>query len=219
MNQTEISVLIADNETVFREGLKLLIEAPLTIKIIGEAHNGEILLEKAIALKPDIILTDIDMPVMDGITASKELFKALPEARVIALSSSAKDDLILQMIELGAMGYLLKSAEVAEIKEAIYTVYNRKPYFCKSVTAKLTDIVARNYKLPLQNNRMFSEREQQIIQLICKEFTSKGIAETLHLSKRTVEGHRTRIMAKIGAKSIAGIITYAVQHGIYKNDK
>ncbi|MDP1841872.1 MAG: response regulator transcription factor, partial [Sediminibacterium sp.] len=153
-----------------------------------------------------------------GITASKELFKALPEAKVIALSSSAKDDLILQMIELGAMGYLLKSADVAEIKEAIYTVYNRKPYFCKSVTAKLTDIVARNYKLPIQNNRMFSEREQQIIQLICKEFTSKGIAETLHLSKRTVEGHRTRIMAKIGAKSIAGIITYAVQHGIYKND-
>jgi len=218
MNQTEIRVLIADNETVFREGLKLLIEAPLTIKIIGEAHNGELLLEKAIALKPDIILTDIDMPVMDGITASKELFKVLPEAKVIALSSSAKDDLIIQMIELGAMGYLLKSAEVAEIKEAIYTVYNCKPYFCKTVTTKLTDIFARNYKLPVQNNRMFSEREQQIIQLICKEFTSKGIAETLHLSKRTVEGHRTRIMAKIGAKSIAGIITYAVQHGIYKND-
>lgn len=219
MNQTEIRVLIADNETVFREGLKLLIQTPLKIKIVGEACNGEILLEQAYALKPDIILTDIAMPIMDGIAASKELFKKLPDSRVIALSAHAKDEFILQMIELGAMGYLVKSAEIEEIKEAIYTVYNRKPYFCKTITARLTEIVSRNYKLPLQNNRMFSEREQQIIQLICKEFTSKEIAETLHLSKRTVEGHRTRIMSKIGAKSIAGIITYAVQRGIYKKEQ
>ncbi|MDX2291599.1 MULTISPECIES: response regulator transcription factor, partial [Streptomyces] len=91
-----------------------------------------------------------------------------------------------------------------------------KPYFCKIITERLTDIVTRNYQLPVNNETTFTDREIEIMRLICNEFTSKEIAETLNLSKRTVEGHRTRIMDKIGAKSIAGIITFAVEQGIYQ---
>ena len=103
-------------------------------------------------------------------------------------------------------------------EEAIETVFNRKPYFCKEITSRLTDIVSKNYKLPSKTEANFTERELEIIRLICTAHASKEIANTLHLSKRTVEGHRTRILDKIGAKSIAGIITFAIESGIYQKE-
>ena len=218
MEKKSIRILIVDDQHVFRLGLKALIHSMEGIEIVGEASDGLMMIKKAIEIKPDLILTDIKMPELDGIAATKEVFKLLPDSRVIALSAYVKDDLILQMLEAGAMGYLVKSAEAHEIKEAIETVYNRKPYFCKETTARLTDIVAKNYKLPTKIEACFSERELEIIRLICNAFTSKEIANTLHLSKRTVEGHRTRILDKIGAKSIAGIITFAIESGIYKKE-
>ncbi len=219
MEKKSIRVLIVDDQHVFRLGLKALIQNMEGIEVIDEASDGLMMIKKAIEIKPDLILTDIKMPELDGIAATKELFKLVPDSRVIALSAYTKDDLILQMLESGAMGYLVKSAETSEIKEAIETVYNRKPYFCKEITLRLTDIVAKNYKLPSKSEASFTERELEIIRLICSAYTSKEIANTLHLSKRTVEGHRTRILDKIGAKSIAGIITYAIESGIYQKEK
>ncbi len=216
MNKKSIRVLIVDDQYVFRLGLKALIHNMEGIEVVGEASDGLMMIKKAIELKPDLVLTDIKMPQLDGIAATKELFKLLPDSRVIALSAYIKDDLILQMLESGAMGYLVKSADAIEIKEAIETVFNRKPYFCKEITLRLTDIVTKNYKLPSKTEANFTERELEIIRLICSAFTSKEIANTLHLSKRTVEGHRTRILDKIGAKSIAGIITFAIESGIYQ---
>ncbi len=216
MNKKSIRVLIVDDQYVFRLGLKAVIHNMEGIEVVGEASDGLMMIKKAIELKPDLVLTDIKMPQLDGIAATKELFKLLPDSRVIALSAYVKDDLILQMLESGAMGYLVKSADAIEIKEAIETVFNRKPYFCKEITLRLTDIVTKNYKLPSKTEANFTERELEIIRLICSAFTSKEIANTLHLSKRTVEGHRTRILDKIGAKSIAGIITFAIESGIYQ---
>jgi DNA-binding NarL/FixJ family response regulator len=214
--QKPIKVLIADDQQVFRMGLSALIKEMKGIVLLDEASNGAILLEKALALQPDVIITDIKMPVLDGIDATKELNKQLPNSKVIALSAYVKDDLILHMLESGAIGYLVKTADAQEIKEAIETVNQHKPYFCKEITQRLTEIVARNYKLPQKSSATFTDRELDIIRLICKEFTSKEIASQLHLSKRTVEGHRTRILEKMNVKSIAGIITYAFDAGIYK---
>ncbi len=215
-SQQSIKVLIADDQCVFRIGLSALIKEMDGIELLDEAANGKILIEKALLLQPDVIITDIKMPELDGILATRELIKQIPNCKVIALSAYIKDDLILQMLESGAMGYLVKSASANEIKEAIETVNRHKPYFCKEITERLTEIVARNYKLPEKATATFTERELDIIRLICKEFTSKEIGSQLHLSKRTVEGHRTRILEKIGAKSIAGLITYAYDEGIYK---
>jgi two-component system response regulator NreC len=108
----------------------------------------------------------------------------------------------------------MKSADSIEISEAISTVFNQKPYFCREITERLTEIVSRSYQSPVKPAVSFTEREKEIIRLICHEATSKEIAYTLHLSKRTVEGHRTRIMDKVGAKSIAGVITYAMEKGL-----
>ncbi|MES2331765.1 MAG: response regulator transcription factor [Bacteroidota bacterium] len=216
MERRNIRILIADDHILYRNGLRNLLTQVRNVEVIGEAANGQELVRRSIELTPDVILTDIGMPVMDGVLATKEIARRKLGCRVIVLSAHGKEEPILKMLEAGALGYVLKSAETEEISEAIRTVYNHKPYFCREITEKLTEIVSRNYQMPPQADLSFTDREKEIMKLICREYTSKEIAITLNLSKRTVEGHRTRIMDKIGAKSIAGIITYALERGIYK---
>lgn len=214
MFRRNIRVVIADDHCLFRNGLRNLLSQIRNIEVIGEAMNGQELVRRSVELSPDIILTDINMPLMDGIMATREIARRRPGTGVIVLSAYNKEEPILRMLEAGALGYVLKSADNEEISEAISTVSEHKPYFCKEVTEKLTEIVSRNYQLPPDADLHFSDREKEIMRLICREFTSKEIAYSLSLSKRTVEGHRTRIMDKVGAKSIAGIITYAFRSGI-----
>ena len=216
MEKRNIKVLIADDHGVFRTGLRILLSQLKNIEVVGEAGNGQELVRRSMELSPDVVLTDISMPVMDGIAATRELIRRKTGSRVIVLSAHGREEPILQMLEAGALGYVLKTADSVEISEAISTVYQHKPYFCREITERLTEIVAKNYRTPVRAVITFTEREKEIMQLICHEYTSKEIAYALHLSKRTVEGHRTRIMDKIGAKSIAGIITYSVEKGIYK---
>jgi DNA-binding NarL/FixJ family response regulator len=213
MERRNIRVLIADDHSLFRSGLKMLLSQFKNIEVIGEAANGQEMVRRSIELCPDVILTDIAMPVMDGICATRELVRRKQPGRVIVLSAFGREEPILQMLEAGALGYVMKSADSIEISEAISTVYNHKPYFCREITERLTEIVSRNYQSAIRTNIAFTDREKEIMKLICHEATSKEIAHALHLSKRTVEGHRTRIMDKIGARSIAGIITYAVEKG------
>jgi len=216
MNMRKITLLIGANQTVFRVGLKSLLQHIPEFDIIGEANNGAVLVEKAIALNPDIILTDIKLSVMDGFLATKELLKRLPDSRIIAMCSTVKDATILHLLELGVLGCLAKTADEIEIQEAIHTVYRGKPYFCKEVLPRLNEIFTKKYTGGTPRYIIdFSNRERDIMQLICMEYTSKEIADKLYLSKRTVEGHRTKIMHKIGAKSIARIITYSIEYGIY----
>lgn len=214
MFKRSIRVMIADDHHLFRNGLHDLLDQIRNIQVIGEADNGQELVRRTMETSPDIILTDIHMPVMDGIAATREIARRKPDTGIIVLTAFNKEEPILRMLDAGALGYVLKSADNEEIAEAIQTVSQRKPYFCREVTEKLTEIVSKNYQLPPDADLCFSEREKEIIRLICREFTSKEIAYSLNLSKRTVEGHRTRIMDKVGAKSIAGIITYAFRSGI-----
>lgn len=208
--------MIADDHAIFRTGLRTLLAQVKNVEVVGEAVNGQDLVKRSTELLPDVILTDIGMPIMDGVMATKELARRKISNRVIVLSAYGKEEPILQMLEAGALGYVLKSADTLEIAEAINTVYRYKPYFCREITERLTEIVSKNYQSTVHTDIFFTEREKEIIRLICRECTSKEIAYAMNLSKRTIEGHRTRIMDKVGAKSIAGIITYALARGIYK---
>jgi DNA-binding NarL/FixJ family response regulator len=215
MEKRNIRVVIADDHVLFRTGLRSLLTQVRNVELVGEASNGQELLRRSIELVPDVILTDINMPIMDGAIATKEIARRKIGSRIVVLSAYGKEEPILKMLEAGALGYLLKSADCDEISDAINAVFRYRPYFCREVTEKLTEIVTKNYQLP-PANIPFTDREKEIMRLICREATSKEIASTMNLSKRTVEGHRTRIMDKIGAKSIAGLITYAFAHGIYR---
>lgn len=218
MQKLPIRIVIADDHAVFRAGLRTFLEKFVDCKIVGETNNGEDLVEMVRSLVPDVIVTDIDMPRKSGIDAATDICKFNPSSRILILSVHASQQHIINMVDAGALGYILKSSDAEEIVEAIRTLAQHKPYFCKVATEKLTEIISRQLKVGTKETIHLSAREKEIIVLICAEYTSKAIAHTLHLSKRTVEGHRTRIMDKIGAKSVAGIITYAIENGIYTRE-
>lgn len=215
MEKRNIRVLIADDHLLFRAGLRSLIGKLDHVELVGEATDGHDLVRRSHELMPDVILTDINMPGMDGIAAAKEIIRRKISSRIIMLSAYGREEPILKTLEAGALGFVLKTADNEEIFEAIETVYGHKPYFCREITHRLTEIVSKNYQPP-PPEADFTEREKEIMRMLCRELTSKEIAHALHLSRRTVEGHRTRIMDKIHAKSTAGIITYAMIHGIYR---
>lgn len=218
MQQSPIRIVMADDHAVFRAGLRTYLGKFPDCKVVGETNNGEDLVEMVRSLAPDVVITDIDMPRKNGIDAATEICKYNPSSRVLIISVHASQHHIVNMVDAGALGYILKSSDAEEIVEAIRTLSKHKPYFCKVATEKLTEIISKQLRVGQKEPIHLSGREKEIIRLICEEYTSKAIAYTLHLSKRTVEGHRTRIMDKIGAKSVAGIITFAIENGIYIRD-
>lgn len=215
--QTKISLVIADNHLVFREGVKDMLTRYPEFLLKGEASNGKELLMKVKQYAPDIIITEVKMPLMDGVETTRKLCRTYPGARIIALSSFSEDYLIIDMLEAGAQGFLLKGIQEQELVTAIRTVYEHKPYFSQDITEKLTRIIAGRYhnKKGLQHVAL-TEMEKQIIVMICRELTSKEIADRLEVGKRTIESYRMRIMDKLGAKSVATIITYALRVGLIR---
>lgn len=217
MKTKKIRIIIADDHSIFREGLKIILKAVNRLEVAGEAANGEELIACAAETVPDVILTDIKMPLLDGIQATRDLCARFPGCRIIGLSMYSEEHLIVEMLEAGAQGYLLKSAASEEVVTAIETVYARKPYFSQEITESMTKIiVGRQVRLKENRHAELTELEKQIMQLICKEMTSKQIADILRVNKRTIESYRMRIMDKIGARSVAGIITFALEKGIAK---
>ncbi len=209
---------MADDHEIFRDGFGVMFRRPSDIKLLADARNGQQLINLAEKFNPDVILTDIKMPGMDGIEATRIITTKMPHIKVIALSMFDDDNLIIDMLEAGAIGYLLKNAHKKEIIEAIRTVNNNDPYYCNRTSTKLARLIATsrfNPNKPVEKIT-FKEKERLIIELICKEYSNKDISETLHLSIRTIEGYRLRIMEKMLAKNIAGIVVFAIRHGLFK---
>jgi DNA-binding NarL/FixJ family response regulator len=164
------------------------------------------------------VVTDIKMPILNGIEATKTISSRFPRIGIICLSMHDEDDLILEMLEAGAKGYLLKNADKDEVLDAIHAVYNGDPYYCRSTNAKLARLIAKNkyHSFTRTEKPEFNEKELEVIQLICQEFTNKEIGEKLFLSVRTVEGYRLRILEKMQVKNSVGLVVYAIQHGYFQ---
>ncbi|MBS1510345.1 MAG: response regulator transcription factor [Bacteroidetes bacterium] len=214
---TPIKIVLADDHEIFRDGFAGLLKKQDEIQLVGEAANGEELLLQAQKLKPDIILTDIKMPVMDGIQATRILNEKFPQIYVIALSMFNEDNLVADMMEAGARGYLLKSAHKTEILEAIKAVNRQETYYCRQTSSRLINKLARSKtnfnKEPLLPK--FTEREIAVIHLICNEASNAEISASLCLSIRTIEGYRSRIQEKMKVRNTAGIVVYAIKNGLY----
>jgi two-component system, NarL family, response regulator NreC len=217
----DIKLIIADDHEIFRDGFKLMLTKYPEIKLVGEAENGKELVELTQKLQPDVVITDIKMPVMDGIEATKKIIELFPDIGIIGLSMFDEDDLIVDMLEAGAKGFLIKNAGKEQITEAIKTVYNNDPYYCKTTSHKLTNMIAKSRFNPYKKKAKveFSEREKEIIGFICSEMTNKEIGDKLFLSVRTVEGHRLKILEKMGVKNSIGLVVYAVKTGLFKPGK
>ncbi len=213
-----LRVLLADDHEIFLDGLQAMLQKQTGIEVVGQAANGRECIKLAESAQPEIVLTDIMMPVMDGIAATKYLTEHHPAVSVIALTMFDQDNLIVDMLEAGARGFLLKNAHKTEILEAIQSVYHNIPYYCRSTTTRLARLIGRSRFNPRRNSEAvsFSEKEQEIIRLICEEKTTKEIAEQLYMGSRTVEGYRIRILEKMQVRSIAGIVIYAIKHKLFE---
>lgn len=212
-----ISILLADDHEIFRDGFRIMLKKQSKVHLVGEAENGKELIDLTRSLQPDVIITDIKMPIMDGIEATKILAEKYPHIGIIALTMFDDDNLIIDMLEAGARGYLIKNATKQEILEAIKTVYENGTYYCHHTTNKLAQMIAVSKFNPFKKEIkvVFSERETEIIRLICAEYSNKEIASQLNLSVRTVEGHREKIEEKMNVRNTAGIVVYAIKHGIF----
>ena len=213
-----VRILLADDHEIYLDGLQAMLQKQADMEVIATAANGQTCIELAERLQPDIILTDIIMPVMDGIAATRELTKSHPEINIIALSMFDQDNLIIDMLEAGARGYLIKNANKSEILDAIHSVYNNIPYYCRSTTTRLARLIGQSRYNPKQLKEVisFSEREKEIIRLICEEKTTKEIAEKLFMGSRTVEGYRIKILEKMQVHGVAGIVIYAIKHKLFE---
>ena len=217
MTTTAIKIVIADDHEIFRDGLKLMLQRQTDIIVAGEAADGKELIELVKHTLPDVIITDVKMPQLDGVAATKYLTEHYPSIGIIALTMFDEEDLIVDMLEAGAKGYLLKNADKTEIIEAVHTVANNEPHYCRLTSQKLAGMVAKskfNWYLKKEKPE-FNEREQEIIRYICEGLTNKEIGEKIFLSVRTVEGLRLKIIEKMNVKNTAGIIVYAIREHLY----
>jgi DNA-binding NarL/FixJ family response regulator len=208
--------VIADDHEIFRDGLALMLSKQPDLKLEGQAEDGNELVKLVEETQPDLVITDIKMPRRDGIEATKILLQKFPDLKIIALSMFDEENLIVEMLEAGAKGYLLKNANKNEILEAIQEVYQDKAYYCRHTSARLATMILKSTFNPYKKQEpvAFTDREVEIIKLICRQCTAQEIGEKLFLSRRTVEGYRTKILEKMNVKNAVGVLIFALKHNI-----
>jgi DNA-binding NarL/FixJ family response regulator len=217
-----IKVIICDDHVLYRAGVKTALSAKKDVKVVAEADNGMHLLNLLKMVPADVILLDIQMPIMDGIATLPELKKNFPDVKTIMLTMMDDHSMITKLMELGANSYLTKTSDSEIIYEAIKTCYDQEYYF-NTLTNKalLSNLKQRN--APVQQRIMMEEarlndKEIMILKLMCEEKSTKEIAEVVELSPRTVEAIRDKLKVKTGAKSTAGLIMYAVKNKLIDDD-
>jgi len=215
-----IKVAIADDHKIFRKGVILSLRPYTNLKFVLEAENGQELIDLLAATpdedKPEVILMDLRMPQKDGIETTKLVAKLYPSIHIIALTMYEDERFVSHMMEIGANGYLLKSADPGEIKKAIMEV-KAKGYYLNNFVNRilLKESHARQKVVPSLNSEVtLTERERDVIKYICMEFTAQEIAQKLEVSPRTVEAIKDRLMERFGAKNTAGLVFYAVKNNL-----
>lgn len=210
----QISVLIADDHTIVRSGVRLLLEAESDIRVVGEALNGREALELAESLQPDVVLMDISMPEMDGLEATKQLKTRFPHINVLVLTMHRSDDYFFEMLKVGASGYILKGAKTSELINAIRIVQRGEVFLYPSMTQKLVQGYLQLANWEDEGEPSLSPREKEIFRLLAEGYSNKEIAEKLVISPSTVYSHRANLMDKLGLGNRRELIQYARKRGL-----
>ncbi len=214
-----IRILIADDHTIVRHGLARLLEQESGIEVVAQAQNGHATLELARELSPDIIVMDIGMPDLNGIDATEQILRENSDIKVLALSMHSGRRFVVAMLKAGASGYLLKDCALEELTTALQTIMSGKIYLSPAIT----DIVVDSYvRQPEESEQsvfsVLSQREREVLQLMAEGNTTKQIALRLHISPKTVEGHRLRLMSKLDIDNVAQLTKYAIQEGLTSSE-
>ena len=210
----QIKVAIADDHKIFRKGVILSMRPYVNIKFVMEAENGEDLLNKLAEASPDVVLCDLKMPIKDGIDATKQITKLYPHIRVIILTMYEDERFVGHLMDCGAAGYLLKSTDPAEIKKAIVDVmktgFYLNPFVNKVLIKK--NYAKQKFSPNLSSETVLSEREKEVLTLVCMEFTASEISTKMNISARTVEAIKDRLMERFGVKNSVGLVFYAMKN-------
>jgi two-component system, NarL family, response regulator NreC len=206
-----ITILMADDHTIVRQGLKLILSAHSDIQVVGEAANGEEAVLLAAQLKPRIILMDVAMPGINGIEATRQIVQANPRARVLVLSMHKESVYVREILRAGARGYILKDAIDTELLNAIRSVANGDGYVSPAVSGALLSDYSQKNDDPASS---LSPREREVLKLIAEGKTNKDIATQLNLSVYTIDSHRGKIMEKLNLHSTGELVRFAIKHGL-----
>jgi len=214
-----ISIILVDNHTIIRDGLRRLLEEESDIEIVGEADNGREAVKIALEKKPDIVIMDVAMQEMNGIEATRQIKKEDSDIKVIALSMHSERQIVIGFLKAGASGYLLKDSESIELVEAIHKVYLGRSYFSQQISdivlQELSDVKKDTEEI---GGAVLTNRENEILQLIAEGNSVKRIAEVLFISPKTVNSHRANIMEKLNIHNIPELTKYAIKAGLTSLD-
>ena len=209
-----MKIALVDDHVLFRKGMESMLLDIEGMEVSFQASNGQELLDRLKQQPVDLILLDLEMPVMDGLTAMPLIRKQAPETKVLIISMHQDDQFISHLMEVGANGYLLKDAEFEELTIALQSVQHNGFYFNDQVSkAMLSRLMQKQQLTPSFQLDPLTEREKEVLELICRELTTAEIADRIHLSPRTIEGYRNRLLEKTGARNTAGLVVYAARQG------
>jgi len=209
-----IQILITDDHQLFREGIVNLLAASPQIKVVGQAGNGQEAIEMARTLKPDVVIMDLSLPVVNGVDATRILHQELPDIKILVLSMHADKHFIKEALEAGASGYLFKNCTYSQLIEAINTVYQGKKYLSAKITEVLIDDYLNKDEEVTGIQQELTERESEILKLIAEGVSARDISAQLFISVKTVGTHKQHLLEKLKLKSTVDIIKYAIKKGI-----
>ena len=215
-----ITIILAEDHTVVREGLARLLGDQPDLKVVGEAANGQMAVEKALKLKPDIVIMDISMPLMNGIEAAKRIRKDLPDTRILILSMYSHEHYVHELLEVGISGYLLKDSSGRDIINAIHLAMKDESFLSPSICKMVMETYLSKYKRSSKEERfnLLSNREREVFQLIAEGHSTRNIAEMLFVSISTVKSHKTKILEKLGVQRPIQLVHFAIQLGLVDPD-
>jgi DNA-binding NarL/FixJ family response regulator len=211
-----ITVFIADDHAVVRDGLRYLLEAQDDLRVIGDAADGRSAVRQVAQLRPDVAIVDVAMPGLNGIEATRQICQSCPEVRAIILSMHSTSEHVFRALQAGAKGYLLKESAGVEVVSAVRAVYAGHRYLSQKISDQVIESYARlrdtaQAASPLA---LLTEREREVLQLVVEGNTSAQIAALLSLSRKTVETYRSRLMRKLGIEDVPSLVKFAIQHGL-----
>jgi len=212
----KIQVLLVEDHTIVRKGLRSLLDGEAGIEVTGEAQDGREAIERVQQLHPDVVVMDIAMPTLNGLEATRQIKKRFPEVKVVALTMHANEEYISQILRAGASGYVVKQAAPAELVCAIQAAYWGDSFLSPSISKKVIEEYIRRAEAMGEEDSYdrLTDREREVLQLIAEGYSNREIAELLHISVKTVEAHRAHLMDKLDIHSTAQLTQYAIRKGV-----